>query len=207
MIISDKFAWLHFPKCAGSETERFLKQNFGSNPAVAFDPVNPANVIWHHSINDRIKYDPAFRLDGRAVICNIRRLPAWLLSRIHFEYHRSPQFRVTREMFTAGQFFESSGFLSKADSYAKKYSHPEVTHWIRTERLAEDLQSTFSEYLDLSGIDIASQLRRGNVTQIRYIPEIEFYFTKDEVQALYDANPIWAGIERKVYGQLYQYRG
>ncbi len=200
MIVGKDFIWLHFPKCAGTETEQILRRNFGHDSSIAFDKIDRWNVIWHHSIPFRKANDRAFDVRGRAVICNIRRLPSWLLSRVHDEKARSPQFVVTREMFTQGKFFRVDGHVMSADDFMKRYTAYPVTHWIRTENFPEDFTAVFSRYLDLSGINLATEARRTNVNPMNYIREIEFWFTRDELAMLYRANPVWADMERQVYG-------
>jgi hypothetical protein len=37
---------------------------------------------------------------------------------------------------------------------------------------------------------------------MNYIKEVEFYFTRADLDALYRANPVWTEVERKVYGTL-----
>jgi hypothetical protein len=202
VVISDKFVWLHFPKCSGSETERLLRAIFGTSPGTTFDPLNANNVIWHHSIADRRAFDKAFDPGSRDVLCNIRRLPTWILSRVHYEYSRSPGLKVTRSMLVAGEFFEADGFKSKADWYAKSYTAVPVTRWIRTENLAKDFIDTFSTYTDLSAMNVADMIRRTNVTAIPYIPEVAFHFSRQDLEGLYASNPIWTNIERSVYGNL-----
>lgn len=201
MIVGKDFIWLHFPKCAGTETEQILRRNFGADPGIAFDPIDRLNVIWHHSIPFRKANDRTFDVGNRAVICNIRRLPSWLLSRVHDEYVRSPQHVVTREMFTSGKFFRVDGHVMSADDFMKRYTTYPVTHWIRTEHFAADFTAVFSRYLDLSGIDVGSEIKRTNVNAMNYIRDVEFYFTPDELAGLYRANPLWADMERQVYGE------
>lgn len=202
MIISDDFVWLHFPKCSGSATEHVLHAIAKDNPTVAFDPIDPKNVIWHQSIAQREKHDQGFTLGTRKVICNIRRLPTWLLSRIHFEHARPPHHTATREMLAAGKFYENNGFLSGADDYAKHYSQPRVDHWIRTEHFTADMQRVFSQYFELGANEIKDRAKVVNASKIKYIPEIGFYFTKADLDKLYEANPLWAQIEMSVYGCL-----
>jgi hypothetical protein len=202
MITSDDFVWLHFPKCAGTATERILKSIAKDNPRVAFDRRDIKNVIWHQSIAQREKYDQNFKIGARKIICNIRRLPAWLLSRIYYEHARPPHRIVSREMFAAGKFYENKGFLSCADDYAKKYSQPRVDHWIRTENFNADMQRVFSQYFKLGPHYIEDRAEIVNASKIEYIPEIGFYFTKADLAALYAANPVWAEIEMRVYGSL-----
>ena len=35
-----------------------------------------------------------------------------------------------------------------------------------------------------------------------YDHEIAHWFTREQVRALYDNNPVWAAVERQVYGDL-----
>jgi len=202
MIIVKDFIWLHFPKCAGTETEQILRRNFGTDSTIAFDAINPLNVIWHHSIPFRKENDRSFDVGGRAVICNIRRLPSWLLSRVHDEKARSPHLVVTREMFAQGKFFRVDGHIMSADDFMKRYTAYPVTHWIRAENFSDDFSSVFSRYLDLSGIDMTSQIKRTNTNPMNYIRDPEFWFTPDELEELYRANPVWAEMEQQVYGSV-----
>jgi hypothetical protein len=202
VIIGKNFIWLHFPKCAGTELESVLHRNFSSNHDLHFDPIEQGNVIWHHTIDQRRQYDPTFDVGGRDVICNIRRLPAWLLSRVHFEIARTPGLKMTREMLLEGKFFEHTGQVNRADSYMMLYSRFPITHWIRTEFLRDDVEKVFSRYLSFNGLALDAEFRHTNANKIGYIKDPGFYFTKRELAALYEANPLWADVERRVYGSL-----
>lgn len=194
MIIGPDFIWLHVPKCGGTSVEQCLRQALSDRPDVHFDTIDPSKkVIWHQNIPKRIKHDPDFDPSGKRVIACIRRLPGWLLSRVHFEATRPPNHLVpTREMLMRGEFFENSGFHHKADNLIRQYNNPEVDHWIRIEHLRDDLSAAL-------GFDIG-EVPRVNETSLRYVKNLDFWFTKDEIAALYEQNPVWASIERKVYG-------
>lgn len=43
-------------------------------------------------------------------------------------------------------------------------------------------------------------MRLLNWNKITYIRDVEFYLTREEVRALYAANPLWTEFERHVYG-------
>lgn len=201
MIIGPDFIWLHVPKCGGTAAERCLRQALGSNPEVHFDTIGPSEeVIWHQNIQARANYDPDFDPSGKRIIACIRRLPGWLLSRVHFEYIRPPihpgparDMQVpTRDMLVRGEFFEYSGYHHKADNMIRQYDNPSVDHWIRIEHLHEDLSAFF-------GFDVG-EVPRINETRVDYIKNLDFWFTPDEIAQLYEHNPIWAAIERKAYG-------
>lgn len=194
MIIGPDFIWLHVPKCGGTSVERCLQQALAKRPDVHFDTINPREaVIWHQNIAARKKYDPGFDPSGKRIVACIRRLPGWLLSRVHFEAARPPKkLVVTREMLVRGEFFESSGYHHKADNMIRKYNNPEVDQWIRIENLRDDLSNFF-------GFDVG-EVPRVNETKINYIKNLDFWFTPDEIRRLYEQNPVWASIERKAYG-------
>ncbi|MGD9544410.1 MAG: hypothetical protein AB7F41_12075 [Methylocystis sp.] len=201
MIIGERFVWLHFPKCAGTEVEGVLRSHFADNSKLLFDSIDNKSSHWHDSITDRQKRDPSFQLEGREVLCCFRRLPYWLLSRIYFEKARSPDLVVTREMFLKGEFFESSKHKGKADQYAKKYTNTPVARWIRTENLVDDFKSVFSQFIDIGNIADTEFVNR-NSRRIAYIPDISFYFTTTDLRGLYDSNPVWAEIEKNIYGDI-----
>lgn len=202
MIIADKFVWLHFPKCAGSEIEGILRKNFGGKKGIAFDKIDYKNVVWHQNIDDRERTEPSFKLGGRDVISAIRRLPYWLLSRIYFEKARSPDVVVTREMFLQGRFFEAPRLALPADHYVRKYTSRPVAHWIRTESLAEDFRRVFGQYLDLDQVDLESAFVQKNRNPMRYISDLAFYFRPEELEGLYNANPRWRDLETELYGDI-----
>ena len=202
MIYGNNFIWLHFPKCAGVTIEKLISKHFSQRQDIVFDDQDPSNVIWHHNLKQRLAYDSTFIVDGKDVICCFRRLPYWLLSRIHFEKSRSTNFVVTRDMFLKGYFFEKNGAMNNANNYAIKYSE-RVDHWIRVENLKTDFINTFSKFLDLSNIDIENEItKKRNLNKFNYIKDLNFYFSPDDLEKLYQNNEKWARLETKIYGDI-----
>jgi hypothetical protein len=202
VIVGPGFIWLHFPKTAGTETEAILRRNFGADPALAFDAIDPNDVIWHDWIAARRQREPGFEVGGRQVICNIRRLPEWLLSRVHGGVARTPGLKVTRAMFIQGRFLRHDGVELAADDLMRRYTAHPVAHWIRTEHFADDFKAAFGPFLRLDRVDLAAEQSRRNAARIDYIRDIDFYFTRGELRQLYRANPVWAALEQAVYGTL-----
>lgn len=200
MIIAPDWIWLHFPKCAGTSTEKTLKTIFKNDREIRFDPQDMNNVIWHHTLEKRQDYDPEFDVSGRRVICNIRRLPHWILSRVHFEVQRIGMAgRVNRQQLVQGQFAQrrphGKPTIHVAESVALQFSKG-VTHWVRIEHFAEDLAAS----LNLSVAQVNAALVRENTGQLSYIRNLDFWFTQTEIDRMYDANPTWADLERRLYG-------
>lgn len=199
MIIGEDFIWLHFPKCAGVHTEKVLHKYFDTDPKIHFDPIDPANVIWHQNVAERERATGTV-LKDKAIICNFRRLPSWILSRIQFEEKRSGIVTV-KDDYVRGKFHEAGGFVNHADTYVKKYTVYPVRSWIRTEYLAEDFERAFSPFLDLSSIDLSREFsKKSNVTS--YNKELSRWFSPGDLKVLYASCPLWTQLEQSLYGDL-----
>jgi hypothetical protein len=88
MIIGPDFVWLHFPKCAGTFTENIIRRLDANSGKIAFDPIDPAEIIWHQNVVERENITGE-KLRDKVIISNFRRLPFWIISRIQFEANRS----------------------------------------------------------------------------------------------------------------------
>lgn len=206
MIVSPDWIWLHLPKCAGTTTDAILFAAFEDAPGVTFDAMDPTQgVIWHQTIAARAARRPGFGADGRRVLANIRRLPHWLLSRVFFEVQRRGEAALPRRAdLLRGVFLQPArgprGPVMKpvsADAMLRPYA-AEVTEWLRCEHLRADLSRAFG----LPPDHPALAARDENETATAYPRDLGFWFTPSELQALYARNPLWAGIERQVYGGL-----
>jgi hypothetical protein len=195
MIVDSDFIWIHFPKCAGTAIEKALHQVC---PNAQFDEIDHKNVIWHDNIDQRKKRDPNFSTEGKKLICCIRRLPEWILSRIHFEAQRPPHHIATREMLVNGRFFENNGHINSADTYISRYNNPLVDHWIRVEHIISDLSTA----IGIEPSKLEAVMGRENKGKMDFIKEISFWFTDGELKNLYQRNPQWAEIEFQLYGSL-----
>jgi hypothetical protein len=189
VISGPGFIWLHLPKTGGTAVYSYLKQHVGHRLDMVFDPVDP---MWHDTLEKR-----GLTANGRAVICNIRRLPTWLLSRVYFETDRNPHLYPTRNQFRVGRYLEESGEENYADITMRVYS-PEVTDWIRSEDLGHEVARVLGRFLELP----PDPIPRLNETAVPYIKSVSFYFTPRELKRLYRKNPVWASVERAVYGDI-----
>jgi hypothetical protein len=199
MIIGETFVWLHFPKCAGSFTENTLKKYFHSDPNISFDPIDPLNVIWHQNIAQREK-SQHIDLSGKSIICNFRRLPYWIISRIRYEAARSGQ-SVPREMYIEGEFFMVDGKKSSAEKVLEKFTEREVKHWIRVEYLETDFYQAFSNFLDVRTVVKSSDFNE-KINAAESVSHLDKWLNENEIGQLYESNPKWACLEKKLYGSL-----
>ena len=202
MIQGRDFIWQHMPKCAGHTVEMALRAGLLGRRDIRFDPRFPEYIGWHDGLAARAGRDPGFNPDGKTVVTGFRRLPHWVLSRVHYEASRPPHRCATRDMVRRGAYFEQSGDLCTADRLLRDYICPEhVQTWIRVEHMPEDFRTAFSGVIGARMPAAEWQLRRiRNPTQVRYLEAVEFYFTPGDLVALYDANPLWASLERTLYG-------
>lgn len=195
MIVGSDWIWLHFPKCGGTSAERMLRLNYTSDNSVKFDKLESSNVLWHDTIPQRRARDLDFSIEGKRVVAIFRRLPEWLLSRVHFEASRPPYRRTTREMILNGEFYENSGFVNTCDKTLANFSNPRIDFWIRLEKMHEDFEEFF-------GRKLLPLERKLNENKIAYIKDLDFWFTEHELADLYRKNPMWTALERRVYGEL-----
>lgn len=203
MVVGDGFVWLHFPKTAGHTVELALRAATRGRRDIVFDRRGEHDDRWHDSLQERRLRDQGFDPSGKVVIAGIRRLPWWILSRVHYEASRAPYRWARREMIQRGEFFEQNGTVGKADLHACQFANGAVHRWVRTEHLRDDFLTCFGDILGPAALKACRRLdRRVNETQVRYVERLDFHFTPDELRGLYDANPVWAEIEREVYGDL-----
>ena len=192
MIWSDRFIWLHVPKSAGWETAAAIR-SLGAFQTSEHDH-------WHDTIAERREREPGFQVAGRPIVANIRRLPSWLLSRVHYEAARS-NIVPTRRMLVNGEFYRADGSIRNADWIIERYDRPHVDRWIRAERLVDDFSTAFRDLVDLPG-DLSARFGGLNQAATPYVRDIGFWFTARDFARLYAANPRWAALEERLYGSL-----
>lgn len=210
MIVGPNWIWLHVPKCAGTTTESILHEAFGTNPRIIFDEIGTKlPVIWHQTVAQRHAIDPSFLVGQRRVIGNFRRLPWWLLSRVFFEVQRRGEIGApSRDQLVRGMFMQSKSARALpsesnqmrqvlADEQIRPFVS-EITDWVRTENLKEDLTRVFGLPVDHAAFNRQSR----NKTTLEYVKSLAFWFTPRELALLYDRNPIWAELEKKLYGDV-----
>ena len=209
MIYNDKFVWLHLPKCAGSKTEQLFEEYFKEEDGVFQDIVDPETdplISWHDTIAEREARDKGFKLSDRTVICQFRRLPAWLESKFNFEIFRDPKLVFKPELLLEGKFPESNGHINHVDKYIYKWLPKKILDspnlkFIRTEHFESDFKSVFSDFIDISRIPDWEYGQRVNKSTsiLPFDIKQELYNNKQE---LYKSCPRWGLVEKMVYGNL-----
>ena len=199
MIIGENFIWLHFPKCAGTFTERLLRQYIPEDDVTKFDPLDPGNIIWHQSVLQREKTTGA-DLSEKEIICNFRRLPAWIISRVNYEKIRSGN-EALRKLYSSGNFLKATGEQGSADSVLQRFTTRKVNYWIRVEHIEEDFINVFSKFIKFTP-KLDSSYFQKRVNSSGWENDIHNWFNSDELKILYKSCPLWSKYERKIYGNL-----
>jgi hypothetical protein len=195
MIVSQRFVWAHLPKTAGDATAAMIERV----PRLVLLADHPLDNAKHLPFAER-----RGSIDGKLLVANIRRLPAWALSHArHVErYGAFPDYRPA-----GAQHPEEVAARSAADEHLNLIVGDfAVDRWIRQEHLTDDLVRFLREVANLTAEEEAAIRSVGRVNDQRSIlqrirpPSPERFFTTGEVEALYANNPRWAEIERRVYG-------
>lgn len=190
MVIGERFAWAHLPKTGGDTTAELFRL---FPDVVQFaDP----NEDKHVSFASRER-----EIEGRVLVANIRRLPAWTLSWAQWRVRTPhadgsfPPFDSPQQMVTTPRADALLADLTGGGRFA-------VDRWLRAERLAEDFLDFLSDFREVSDEDRSrvSALQRRN-THV-YDRKVRHWFTPEQLETLYDTNPRWAAIEERVYGDL-----
>ena len=200
MIITDKFVWLHFPKCAGTLTESLLRKIIPSHLNAEFDEIvakEYPSVRWHNTVDERQNKIGRILAD-RDVISNFRRLPNWMLSIVHFNVvRRGP--KTPKELYVNGFYFHETGHKMFAEAMVERYCGSNF--WLRTECLADDICQVFSRYFSVNE-GAVRQYCSQKINASYWSGNIRDFFNEDDLRTLYNACPKWSALEMRLYGNL-----
>jgi hypothetical protein len=187
MVIGERFVWAHLPRTGGDATAAMLS-------AV------PGLVEFADPPDSEEKHLPLFaegrQIAGKLIVMNIRRLPAWALSAAHHE----ARFGVYPD-YLPSPLKTAEEITSKSDAdgllrWMTDQGRIEVDRWLRTESLEQDVIALLDE-LGVLTPEVQARVRavgRVNVGEYDDVP-----FSDAQVRRLYELNPMWAAIERRVY--------
>lgn len=194
MVITDSFAWAHLPKAAGTATQDMFR-------AV------PGLIAFQIPIDSNDKHDPFWKyeeaIEGKLAVMNIRRLPSWVLSSAH---HRAtmgvwPDYKPL-PMQPVEELVESS----RPDDVLRWMTdgpRVPVDRWLRQEHLADDVAKLLTEV----GVDpdaAGNAVRSVPFLAKPYDHNVVSTFSRAEIEAMYERNPDWTEIERRVYGGVHE---
>jgi hypothetical protein len=194
MIIGERFAWAHLPKTAGSATLELFR-------------LFPELIVFGDFAETNDKHTP-FRerradVAGKTLSLNIRRLPFWVLSRAQHAARWGvwPDYEPI-QMASADDLSESSFPDSRIAIFTDE-GRIEIDDWLRMENLAEDFLAFISKFTDVTEERRAQVLGLPPVNAHEYDHEIRSWFSAEQIARMYKRNPVWANLERSIYGNLY----
>ena len=175
MVIGNEFVWLHLGKTGGDST----KQMFDCLTGILFAD-DKSQKEKHFNMN-RTDINPEL-LQNKKIICNIRRLPSWLLS---FKQHRiaTKNDRLTIEQ-----------LCNAAENHIKNYTSVPVDYWLRTEHLPEDFIRVVSNFIEITPQQ-KSIIRNTHINHRKY----HHILKPDEIKYAYENCPTWKKYEDIVY--------
>lgn len=192
MVIGERFAWGHLPKAAGEAT-RAMFLNVPDLVQFA-DPSGSWEA--HKTFAQR-----SDEVTGKLLALNIRRLPAWLLSR---EQHRArwgvhPENRPM-PMPSSAEMASSTLPDERLGGFVN--GEFAVERWLRAEHIVDDFLAFAADFTELSD-ETSDRIRNmGRINFNVYNRSLDNWFTPDQVRELYACNPLWSEVEERVYGDL-----
>lgn len=191
MVIGERFAWAHLPKTGGDATQRMLLSVSGL--AYFADP--PESNDKHLPFFARER-----EVEGKLLVMNIRRLPAWTLSAAH---HRAKHGVHPEYVPLAVESAEEMTSKTDADDLLRwmtDHDRLPVARWLRAEALEQDVLALLDELGVSSPQARAAVESVGRVNVGSYDRDPGRHFSPAQIARLYSLNPAWARIERDLYG-------
>jgi hypothetical protein len=192
MVIGERFAWAHLPKTGGDATQRMLLSVSGL--AYFADP--PESNDKHLPFFARER-----EIEGKLLVMNIRRLPAWTLSAAH---HRAKHGVHPEYAPLALESAEEMTSKTDADDLLRwmtDHDRLPVARWLRAEALEQDVLALLDELGVSSPQARAAVESVGRVNVGSYDHDPGRHFSPAQISRLYSLNPAWARIERDLYGE------
>ena len=195
MVIGERFAWAHLPKTAGMATAKLFK-------------LFPELIVYVDPEDTNEKHTPfserAEQVQGKILAMNLRRLPLWVLSRAQHvaRWGIYPDY-VPIPMDPPERLAESSF----PDTRIKLFTDDgrfRIDRWLRAEALDEDFMAFISEFTDVTVEKRQQVAALGPINAHDYDHEIATWFGPDLIELMYERNPVWAALERQVYGDIYR---
>ena len=193
MVIGERFAWAHLPK-TGGDTTRELFQLF---PGLV-DHADPGDSNEKHALFVNRRRE----IEGKLLAMNFRRLPAWVLSRAqHMTVEGVYPEYVPIPMQTSNEMAESDVPDTRLAHFTD-HGRLSIDAFLRLEHLRED----FIEFVQ-AFVEVTPEMKRRIVghpaRDVRdYDHELATWFSRDQLELMYERNPHWAALEERLFGDL-----
>lgn len=230
MIITPRYAIGHIPCTAGdSITAMCMLMGYEVDPE-AYRIEGPGGRYVHDSWiivpTDRHAKHNTFREMGvpRSHLCilSIRRLPAFMLSLGHLigrgglpgmvggvvKRHEYTDRHRSRRLSLPPPVSASTPLAGLPDWYLCSFANGyQIVRWLRVERLREDLVELAPLLMGQEPSDsLLEEIRTGTTKRpAQYDHDWTRTFTAEDLERLYENNPVWADAEMEAYGCLSPY--
>lgn len=194
MVIGERFVWAHLPKTAGMATARLF--HLFPELIVFADPEDTNDM--HTPFSQRSE-----QVQGKVLAMNFRRLPTWVLSRaqhvarwgIHPDYTPIPM--------DSPEELANSRFPDSRIQIYTDEGRIHIDRWLRAESITDDFLAFISELTDVSEEQKQRVRDLGPVNTHDYDKDVTSWFSPVLIRRMYEANPVWAALEKEIYGDLY----
>jgi hypothetical protein len=195
MVIGERFAWAHLPKTAGMATAKLFR--LFPELIVFADPDDTNDQ--HTPFSARFE-----EIQGKLLAMNFRRLPGWVLSRaqhvsrwgVHPDYKPIPM--------DPPETLADSPFPDSRIKIFTDEGRIRIDRWLRAESITDDFLAFISEFTDVTDERRRQVEEIGPVNTHDYDKDVSNWFTPDLIERMYAANPVWATLEREIYGDVYR---
>jgi hypothetical protein len=190
MVIGKEFAWAHIPKTGGCTTLA-LFQMFPE----LLESIDPHDSNTKHSLfRDRER-----QIEGKMLVCTIRRLPEWMLDRAMHETLEGlwPDYKP-RPMRSPAQI-AATQFADGWISYMTDFGRLKIDRWLRLEHLREDFFEFVSQFTEVGEEQRKRIFELPREHVVDYDVEPLHWFTPEQIRLMYENNPLWHAVEREAY--------
>ncbi len=191
MIIGRSFAWGHLGKTAGHTTWELFH-------------LFPETIEYADRLGTNAQHTPFVarlpQIEHKALVLNIRRLPAWMLS--HYAHVARWGAFPDYEPLPMASPYEMA-LSDAADKRIEEFTgngRLEIAHWLRVEHLSEDFLAFISEHVDVPSEKRAQIEAFGTRNVGTYDRRVNHWFSPAHIALMYASNPRWAAVETAVYG-------
>jgi hypothetical protein len=194
VVIGEHFAWAHLPKTAGMATTRMFQIFPRLIVYGDFEDTNEKHTMFE---------ERAEQVRGKMLAMNFRRLPVWVLSRAQHaaRWGAYPDY-VPIPMDTPEELANSSFPDTRIERWTSGGKF-KIDRWLRAESLADDFLVFISEFTEVSDEQRREVRELGPVNAHEYDHDLRSWFDAEMIERMYERNPVWAKLEREIYGDLY----
>jgi hypothetical protein len=191
VVIGEKFAWAHLQKTGGSAAFSMFR-------------LFPEIIVFADSDDDPEKHSSFGAREGliagKIRICNLRRLPSYLLS--WAVWQARPGNQVGR---TAMESPHEISEFPRGDRRLAQITDDGrfgVERWLRMEHLSDDFLEFVSGLVEV-GDERTKQVRETHaINALEYDHDVRHWFSDAQLKRMYELNPVWREVEEKTYGDL-----